>query len=307
MLDIEQYDTPSRLPHEKFAILLMATYGDGDPTDSAGDFWSWLSEAAESAVHEDLLQVCAAGWHCFWGLLLLQGTAGKGWCACCAVLLACDAVGGRWAAMYSASRLTPSAGCPARIHNCASACATQGVSFGVFGLGNRQYEHFCAMGNKVSTAMKALGAAEVLPRGEGDDDKDIDEDFDRWCAALFAALDSSDLVAKGEVRLQHSAGSWRRPEQMHGWRGGLGATRSAVQFCLQCTAAAARHHRRPLLLLPGSPLTALTPCPPAHPPNNCRRAAPAPCLPTSLQLTKLRRCWTPLPPRWMCCPRAAAA
>lgn len=51
---------------------------------------------------------------------------------------------------------------------------TQGVSFAVFGLGNRQYEHFCAMGSKVSKAMKALGAREVAPRGEGDDDKDID-------------------------------------------------------------------------------------------------------------------------------------
>jgi hypothetical protein len=46
----------------------------------------------------------------------------------------------------------------------------QGVSFGVFGLGNRQYEHFCAMGKKVSKAMQALGAAEVVPRGEGDDE-----------------------------------------------------------------------------------------------------------------------------------------
>ena len=75
----------------------------------------------------------------------------------------------------------------------------QGVSFGVFGLGNRQYEHFCAMGKKVSKAMQALGAAEVVPRGEGDDDKDIDDDFDAWSARLFAALDASPLVAKNKV------------------------------------------------------------------------------------------------------------
>ena len=31
------------------AIFLMATYGDGEPTDSASDFWSWLTKAAEEA------------------------------------------------------------------------------------------------------------------------------------------------------------------------------------------------------------------------------------------------------------------
>ena len=38
-------------------FLLMATYGDGDPTDSATEFWTWLSEAAESGAQEELLQV----------------------------------------------------------------------------------------------------------------------------------------------------------------------------------------------------------------------------------------------------------
>lgn len=60
----------------------------------------------------------------------------------------------------------------------------QGVSFGVFGLGNRQYEHFCAMGKKVSVAMRALGAAEVLPRGEGDDDRRVTA---LCCACLLLA------------------------------------------------------------------------------------------------------------------------
>ena len=72
----------------------------------------------------------------------------------------------------------------------------QGVSFGVFGLGNKQYEHFAVVGKKVHKAMAALGAAAVVPRGDGDDDDDIDEDFDGWRAQLIAALDGSPLVTK---------------------------------------------------------------------------------------------------------------
>ena len=87
----------------------------------------------------------------------------------------------------------------------AAAPPLQGVSFAVFGLGNRQYEHFCAMGRKVAKALRSLGAAEVVPRGEGDDDADVDADFDRWCAQLFRALDASpELVRKDEV----GAGCW---------------------------------------------------------------------------------------------------
>lgn len=55
MLDIEQYDGPGRLPKEKLVFLLMATYGDGDPTDSATDFWTWLADAADAG--DDLLKV----------------------------------------------------------------------------------------------------------------------------------------------------------------------------------------------------------------------------------------------------------
>jgi sulfite reductase alpha subunit-like flavoprotein len=58
VLDIEQYDAPAQLPKEKLVLLLMATYGDGDPTDSATDFWTWLSEAADSG--DDLLQASMA-------------------------------------------------------------------------------------------------------------------------------------------------------------------------------------------------------------------------------------------------------
>jgi sulfite reductase alpha subunit-like flavoprotein len=78
-------------------------------------------------------------------------------------------------------------------------CA-QGLSFGVFGLGNKQYEHFCAVGKRVHKALCALGAAAVVPRGDGDDDEDIEADFDAWRTQLYAALDKSELLAKSSVR-----------------------------------------------------------------------------------------------------------
>ena len=68
------------------------------------------------------------------------------------------------------------------------------MTFGVFGLGNKQYEHFAVVGKKVHKAMSALGAVPVVLRGDGDDDDDIDEDFDSWRGQLIAALDGSPLL-----------------------------------------------------------------------------------------------------------------
>lgn len=56
------------------------------------------------------------------------------------------------------------------------------------------------MGNKVHTALLELGAQPVVNVGEGDDDEDIEADFDGWKADLFACLDDSFLVSKSQVR-----------------------------------------------------------------------------------------------------------
>ena len=79
----------------------------------------------------------------------------------------------------------------------------QDVSFGVFGLGNRQYEHFAVVGRKVHSSMLALDATAVVARGDGDDDADIDEDFDEWRALLIKALKGSPLLA-AKVYRKHS-------------------------------------------------------------------------------------------------------
>lgn len=55
-----------------------------------------------------------------------------------------------------------------------------GLDFAVFGLGNKQYEHFNAMGKLVDNAMDMLGGKRIIPLGIGDDDDDLEGDFETW-------------------------------------------------------------------------------------------------------------------------------
>ena len=70
----------------------------------------------------------------------------------------------------------------------------------MFGLGNKQYEHFCAVGKRVHKALCALGGSALVRRGDGDDDEDIEADFDAWRTGLYAARNTMDLLAKATVR-----------------------------------------------------------------------------------------------------------
>lgn len=132
IVDIEDYKAEEALCNEKLVFFLMATYGDGEPTDNAADFYNWLIKAGKEAEDGE-------------GQTLLKG-----------------------------------------------------VSYGVFGLGNKQYEHFCAVGHKVHSAMQQLGAQPVVRRGDGDDDVDIDADFETWRTELYSSLDASSLLDKKE-------------------------------------------------------------------------------------------------------------
>ncbi|GAA6007067.1 NADPH--hemoprotein reductase [Rhodotorula paludigena] len=58
----------------------------------------------------------------------------------------------------------------------------------VFGLGNSTYEHFNAMARNVDNRLTELGAKRIGPRGEGDDDKSMEEDYLAWKDDMFAAL-----------------------------------------------------------------------------------------------------------------------
>ena len=120
-VDIEFYDTPAQLPEETLALFCVATYGDGEPTDSMTSFCEWL-EASVGASDKDGSQ------------------------------------------------------------------PLKELNFGVFALGNRQYEHFCACGKQVDRQLAALGASRIVARGDGDDDQNIEDDFAAWKLLLWKAL-----------------------------------------------------------------------------------------------------------------------
>ncbi|XP_010891863.2 NADPH--cytochrome P450 reductase isoform X1 [Esox lucius] len=95
------------------AVFCMATYGDGDPTDNAQDFYDWMQE-----TEEDLT----------------------------------------------------------------------GVNFAVFGLGNKTYEHFNAMGKYTDKRLKELGGNRINALGMGDDDGNLEEDFISWKEQFWPAV-----------------------------------------------------------------------------------------------------------------------
>ncbi|XP_035136173.2 NADPH--cytochrome P450 reductase isoform X1 [Callithrix jacchus] len=115
--DPEEYDLAdlSSLPEieNSLVVFCMATYGEGDPTDNAQDFYDWLQE-----TDMDL----------------------------------------------------------------------SGVKFSVFGLGNKTYEHFNAMGKYVDKRLEQLGAQRIFDLGLGDDDGNLEEDFITWREQFWPAV-----------------------------------------------------------------------------------------------------------------------
>lgn len=61
-----------------------------------------------------------------------------------------------------------------------SALLLQDLEFCVFGLGNRQYDHYNSMGKFFDRVLTRLGAQRIMPLGMGDDDDDLEGDFENW-------------------------------------------------------------------------------------------------------------------------------
>jgi len=106
VIDLEDFD-PEEFAKHKVVILVVATYGEGDPTDNAVEFFKWLKDEAE----EELMQ---------------------------------------------------------------------GSKFCVMGLGNRQYVNFNSCGKMADEHLERIGGERIYELGVGDDDQNIEEDFEQW-------------------------------------------------------------------------------------------------------------------------------
>ncbi|KAI9151118.1 hypothetical protein H9P43_009733 [Blastocladiella emersonii ATCC 22665] len=115
--DFEPEDL-AKIPRDKLVVFVVATYGEGEPTDNAVSLHEYLMNAAEEHAGGD----------------------------------ADDAEG-------------------KPLH---------GLRYAVFGLGNKTYEQFNATARNVDKWCTALGATRIAPRGEGDDDDNLEEDFVQW-------------------------------------------------------------------------------------------------------------------------------
>jgi len=74
----------------------------------------------------------------------------------------------------------------------------EGLKYVVFGLGNRTYEHYNAIARQVDDELTKMGAVRIGERGEGDDDKSMEEDYLEWKDNFWPAFAEALGVEEGQ-------------------------------------------------------------------------------------------------------------
>lgn len=73
-----------------------------------------------------------------------------------------------------------------------------GLKYVIFGLGNKTYEHYNLIGRNVDSALAKMGAVRIGERGEGDDDKSMEEDYLEWKDGMWDAFAAALGVEEGQ-------------------------------------------------------------------------------------------------------------
>ncbi|KAG5648378.1 hypothetical protein DXG03_004952 [Asterophora parasitica] len=74
----------------------------------------------------------------------------------------------------------------------------EGLKYVVFGLGNKTYEHYNSIGRAVDAELTKLGGIRIGERGEGDDDKSMEEDYLEWKDGMWEAFATAMGVEEGQ-------------------------------------------------------------------------------------------------------------
>ncbi|QRV77758.1 NADPH-ferrihemoprotein reductase [Ceratobasidium sp. AG-Ba] len=78
----------------------------------------------------------------------------------------------------------------------------EGLKYLIFGLGNKTYEHYNKVARDVDEKLSEMGAIRIGDRGEGDDDKSMEEDYIEWKEKMwpeFARILQVEEGAGGET------------------------------------------------------------------------------------------------------------
>lgn len=62
------------------------------------------------------------------------------------------------------------------------------VKYAVFGLGDKEYENFCAMGKFFDKKLEELGANRVFDAGFGDSSNELEAQYETWKSNLWTTL-----------------------------------------------------------------------------------------------------------------------
>lgn len=73
-----------------------------------------------------------------------------------------------------------------------------GLKYVVFGLGNKTYEHYNSIGRAVDASLSKMGGVRIGERGEGDDDKSMEEDYLEWKDGMWEAFSAAMNVEEGQ-------------------------------------------------------------------------------------------------------------